>query len=367
MALWELDEFKPAQLLGFIRAIPTPEDFHAVNWLPNQNIDDLNFEYILGANRKRVMAHIMSFDAEAPIHGRPGLGEKVSGELPPIKRKAMMTEKELIRFKTPRLGTNDVQTAIDSVYNLLVDLNDTVQARIEWIRVQSVTEDKLVYDEGGAAFTFDFGYNDQFQIYLGATAGTAVNGAGVTEATFGPYWTDYANSTPIDDLQKLAFRVRVATGGELARTVMSEDQLQNIYRSVKTREMIRGVGAGAATTLITRSELDAVLSQYKIPPIETYDVVVSKENADGTYTDVRPMRTNAVTMLPASNVLGNTLFGPTAESRVVYGTPLAGEAPGMWAETYGTTEPPAEWTKVVATSFVTLPGANRVAQMTVAE
>jgi hypothetical protein len=365
MALWELEAFRPAQLLGFIRSLPDPEDFHAESWLPDRTIDQLKFSYILGANRKRVMASIMAFDSEAPIHGRPGLGDQVEGELPPIKRKAMIDESEILRVITPRTGTNDVQTAIDSVYNLLADLKETVQSRVEWLRVQGLTEDTLVYDEGGAQFIFDFGYNDLFQISLGATAGTAVNGGGVTEAQFGPYWDNYALSTPIDDLQILCQRIRIATGGTLARTVMSETQLQNIYRSQKTREMIRGVGAGAATTLVTPSELNAVLAQYNIPPIETYDVVIQKENADGTYSDVRPMRVNAVTVMPAPADLGNTLWGPTAESRVVYGTPLQGEAPGIWAGTYATEEPPAEWTKVAATSFPSIPGANRVGQMKV--
>lgn len=366
MALWELEEFRPAQLLGFIRAIPDPLDFQAEAWLPDLTIDQLKFSYILGANKKRVMAHVMGLNSESPIHGRPGLGEQVEGQLPPIKRKAQIDEEEILRVLAPRTGTTDVQTAIDSVYNLLTDLKDTVSARVEWLRVQSLTEDSLVYDEGGAQFVFDFGYNNLFQINLGATAGTAVNGDGVTEAAFGPYWTDFANSTPIDDLNILCQRIRIATGGELARTVMSETQLQNMYKSVKTREMIRGAGAGVATTLITRSELDAVLAQYRIPPIETYDVVVQKENADGSYADVRPMRTNAVTVMPAPADLGNTLWGPTAESRVVYGTPLQGQAPGIWAGTYATEEPPSEWTKVAATCFPTIPGANRVGQMKVA-
>lgn len=363
MALWELDEFKPPQMLGFIRSLLTPQGFVAASWLPDRTVNDLEFEYLLGSQNKPVMAHVMGFDSEAPIHGRPGLGQKISGELPPIKRKAKIHEKEIIRFLAPRTGLPDVDTAINSVYQTTAELVDSIQARVEWLRTQAVTEDKVIYNESGVILSMDFGINDRYQITLGSTAGTAVNGAGATDARFGPVWSDYANATPIDDLSYLSFDIRSQTGGTLAATVMSEKTLNDLYRSQKTREMIRGTGAGVPTTLLTRGEIDALFAQYNIPPIELNDVMVTKENDDGSYTDVRTMRENAVTLRPSA--LGETLWGPTAESRVLFGTPLAAAAPGIWAETYGTTEPPSEWTKVAAVSFPTMPGANRIGQMTV--
>jgi hypothetical protein len=363
MALWELDEFKPPQMLGFIRSLLAPEGFHAATYLPDRTINELEFEYILGSQRKPVMAHVMGFDSEAPIHGRPGLGQRIQGELPPVKRKAKIHEKEIIRFMAPRSGLPDVDTAINSVYNTTAELVDSVQARAEWLRAQAFSEDSVVYNESGVIINMNYGINDRYQITLGATAGTAVNGAGATEAQFGPQWDNFALCTPVDDLQVLTQRVQIETGATMARTVMSLKTLTQLYRSQKTRELIRGTGAGVATTLLTRAEIDQVFSQYGIPPLETYDVIVQKENADGSYVDVRCMRENAVTIMPTA--LGETLWGPTAESRVLFGTPLAAAAAGVWAETYGTTEPPAEWTKVAATVFPTMPAADKLAQMTV--
>lgn len=361
MALWELDEFKPPQMLGFIRSLLTPQGFVAESWLPDRTVSDLEFEYVLGSQSKPVMAHVMGFDSEAPIHGRPGLGQRISGELPPIKRKAQIREKEIIRFLAPRTGLPDVDDAINSVYRTTAELVDAVQARVEWLRTQAVTEDKVTYNESGVILSMDYGINDKYQITLGNTAGTAVNGAGVTDNRFGPKWTDYANATPIDDLYKLSFQIRTETGGALASTIMSEQTLNDLYRCVSIRDLVRG--PASPTSILTRAEIDAVFAQYSIPPIELNDVVVTKENADGSYTDVRTMRANAVTLRPVD--LGETLWGPTAESRVLFGTPLAAAAPGIWAETYGTTEPPSEWTKVAAVAFPTMPGANRLGQMTV--
>jgi hypothetical protein len=363
MALWELDEFKPPQMLGFIRSLPVPAGFSAVNWLPDRTINDLEFEYILGSQSKPVMAHVMGFDSEAPIHGRPGLGARISGELPPIKRKARIGEKTIIRFMAPRSGLPDVDDAINSVYRTAAELVTSVQARAEWLRAQSVSEDTVVYNEGGVILNMDYQITNRYQITLGATAGTAVNGAGATESAYGPRWDDYVNANAVLDLQKLSFRIRTEKGVALARTVMAEKTLNDIFQQQKVRDMIRGTGAGVPQTLLTRGEIDAVFAQYSIPPIELYDVFVTKENADGTYTDVRCMRENAVVLQPVS--LGETLWGPTAESRVLFGTPLAAAAAGIWAETYGTTEPPAEWTKVAATAIPTLPAADKLGQMTV--
>ena len=66
-------------------------------------------------------------------------------------------------------------------------------------------------------------------------------------------------------------------------------------------------------------------------------------------------------MIPAGGV-GETLWGPTAESRNLIGTPLASQAPGIIAVTYGTEEPPAEWVKAAAVAFPTMPNAHLLAQ-----
>jgi hypothetical protein len=357
MALWELDEFKPPQFLGFVRAVPTPVEFVGTRWLPNRPIDELEFNYILGAGRKPVMAHVMGYDSEAPIHGRPGLGAKVSGELPPIKRKARIGEKAIIRFLAPRSGSGDVDTAINSVYNTTAELLDSVQSRLEWLRLQALSEDKVVYNEGGVVFSFDYGIADAFQI----NTVTGLNGAGVSVASTDRVVGSLTSSTfnPLPWLQYITDQIQITTGTRPRELVVSAQAYGLFLTNTPLRDIIRGTGAPSA--VLTGQELDTLLGLYNLPTLTTYDVFVTKENDDGTYTDVRTMAVNK-SFLPPPN-LGSTLLGPTAESRVLYGTPLAAAAPGVWAETYGTTEPPAEWVKVAATAFPTLPYADRLGQV----
>lgn len=360
MALWELDEFQGARFLGFVRNVPTPAPFAGANWLPDQTIFDLAFEYILGTDEQPVMAHVMGWDSEAPIHGRPGLGTKVAGELPPIKRKAKISEKELIRFLTPRAGVPDRQVAIDSVYDLTRNLLDSVQARVEWLRLQALSENTVVYNEGGVIFDFDYGLNDLFQWDIT----TALDGAGgaLPVGVAPADWSDTVNSKPVTDMLELCNRVEDVTGFRPGRHVMSRKSLGYLLQNDSVRTLIRG--ATAPTSPITRIELDTVLDLHGLPPIVTYDVKVRSEQANGTFVEVRPLAENKSFLLPpAGTTLGSTLWGPTAESRPLIGTALASEAPGIFAVTYGMEEPPSEWIKAVGVAFPSMPGAALLSQM----
>lgn len=360
MALWELDEFKPPQFLGFVRtAFDSPvAGFNRARYLPNQQIDDLAFEYILGANRRPAMATILGYDSEAPIGQRAGQGERIQGELPPIKRKTRIGEKELAKFLRPRTGSADVQNALDAVYSDTVDLLDSIQARLEWLAIQGLSTDRLVYDEDGVKFSFDFGYNDAFQWDIASKT----DGGGGT-IPVGGAWNDYGTSTPVTDLQQLCDRIAAATGFRPTEITMSVSAMNHLLNSAQMKSLVRGTADGVSTMLLSPAEVQSVFTRYNLPNIVTYDATVTRENADGSLSQVRPLAENAAFVTPGG-ALGSTLLGPTAESRVLYGTRLAANAPGVWAEVYGTTEPPAEFIKAAAVAFPSIPTADKIGQLT---
>lgn len=358
MALWELDEFSTAEFLGFIRGIPEPLNYQGQSWLPNRETFDLEFEYILGSAGRPVMAHVVSFDAESPIGGRPGRGEKVRGELPPIKRKVRIGEKEIIRYLNPRMGTPDQQIAVDSVFEGSADLVASIQARVEWLRLQALSEDTVLYDEGGVKFEFDFGLVDEQQITLGAA--TAVDGAGTdVSSDFSIAWSD-PTSEPINDLIAIVERMPqrpetwVVTR-EIPPLIASNAHAKGLY-----------FGTPAPDRPMTPAEVGTLLSQWNLPSLRVYDVTLDKEEDNGTYSQIRPLAAGQTFLLPPGFSRNNrTLWGPTAESRVLLGTPLATATPGVWASTYATDEPPAEWIKAAAVAFPTMPEAHLIGQMKV--
>lgn len=356
MALWELDEFQGARFLGFVRNVPEPERFAGQNWLPNKDTFDLEFGYIKGVNDRPVMAHVMGWDAEAPIDGRPALGERVSGELPPIKRKAKVGEKEIIRFMSPRAGTPDKQTAINSVYRLTGRLVESIQARVEWLRLQALSEDKITYNEGGVIFEFDYGIDPAFQWNMA----TGHDGNGDDTGATAVAWSSPATAAPVDAMTRLCNAVETKTGYRPEEMVCSRTAVNYLLQSAEIKALIRP--DWAPSSILTMGELNAVFTQYGLPRITTYDVKVRAEQANGTAVDVRPLAENKAFFLPGGKAIGETLWGPTAESRPLLGTALASQAPGVYAVAYGKEEPPSEWVKAVAVAFPSLPDAHLLAQ-----
>lgn len=359
MALWELDAFQGPEFLGYVRGIPTSNLHLGAQLLPDQQTDDLSFSYIRGVNNRPVMAHVMGYDSEAPIGGRAGLGDEVAGELPPIKRKSKITEKELIRFLQPRANSNDKQAAIDSVYDLTDGLVSGIQDRVEWLRMQALSEDTVDYDEGGVKFKFDFGINDKFQLDLP----TKQDGAGVSVPQLGDAWSQVNTADPISDLVYICDLVGATTGFRPARMVLRRKVLSYLQQNKKIRELLKGVNA--PTGIVTTTEIASLFALYDLPVIIEYSATMVREKADGSQEVVSPLDEEKVILLPAENI-GNTLWGPTAESRVLIGTKLSAQAPGIMAVTYGTEEPPAEWVKAAAVSFPTMPNVHQLAQLEVA-
>lgn len=361
MALWDLDEFLPGRLLPWVRMQPTPQGFMAERWLPNLTSNDLSFEYIKGARSRTVMAHVMGFDSEAPIAGRQLGGAKVSGELPPIKRKSRIGEKEIIRFLTPRNGTTDQRDAINSVYRGAGELIDSIQARVEWLRIKSLSEPTVLYDESGVVFEFDFGLTGAYRLDLSGT--TAVDGDGTDiSATVGAPWDDHANSTPVTDLQYLVNKVRDETGQTYAELVLDSASINHMQASQELHLLARG--PQGLPGILTQAEIDAVFSRYGLPNVVSYDVFVTREEENGDLVDERLLEAGHGFLVPTTS-LGNTLWGPTAESLALVGTPLQGQAPGIFVNTYNTNEPVAEWIKAAAVAFPTLPNAHVLGQLKV--
>lgn len=358
MNIWQLEELQPPLLLPFVRSLLPLPSYQGTTWLPNRSHDDVEYEYITGANNIPVMAHVIGWDSEAPIAGREAQGARVFGELPPIKRKRRISEKEIIRFMTPRTGTADQQAALRQVLTGISGLVASIQARVEWLRMQALSEDVVIYDEGGIKIQFDYGLNDQYQIDLV----TQTDGAGTSVAAdYGPAWSDVENATPLTDLMTLCQKIQDETGVRPATLLCSRKYANYLL----TNDQIKGwtYQTTAPDRPMQPGEVQATMDRYDLPRIHTYDVTVGAEAGDGTVTQVRPMRQNAAVLLPGSVPIGNTLWGPTAESRALIGTPYQQMAPGLWASTYGTDEPPGEWSKAVAVAFPVLPNAHLLGQM----
>lgn len=351
MALWELEEFAGPQFLGFVRNLPVPEAFQGNTWLPTRTVDDTEVEYVKGARERRVMAKVIAFEAEAPIGPKPGLGERIRMDLPPIKLKERIGEKEIIRFKQPRVGTADKRAAINAVYDITTRLVNSIYARVEWLQLQALSEPSVAYNDAGVVFDIDFGIGKQWNVNVDAELST--------------WWSDTANADPIADLQVFRDWSIDTYGVAPAEIVLSRQARSYVLANVKARQLLRGTAADQPTAILSDEELDRLLELYGLPRLRTYDVQVEAEAHDGTISTVRTMAANRAFLVPATPV-GNTLYGPTAEAiSDLVGTTLSELAPGVIAKTYGQNDPPSEWVKAAAVAFPSLPSAELIQQVQV--
>lgn len=354
MALYQLDEFQGPELLGFVRSIEEPNGFIGQEFLPNQTINDITFEYVQGANEAPVMASVIGYGAEAPIEGRPPLGASVSGELPAIKRKAAISEKEIIRFLQPRAETNEKQQAIDYVYGLTARLIQGVHSRVEWLRIKALSEPVLQYDHNNVKFSVDYGFNKKLQFDLDSTQ----DGTGAS-IDVGDSWDEHETSTPLSDLVFMAERYKEETGTSAATLLLSSIAVSHILRSDSVMDIILGTNGGSRP--VTRAELNTLLAELDLPTLRTFDSQVRTEALNGDISSEKLLDVERAVFLPDFAV-GSTLFGPTAESRQLIGTPLASEAPGVYAVGYADEDPVVEYIKAAAIAFPTLPNAAFVGQ-----
>ena len=334
-----LDVFSDAQLLSYARALPVNPAFIGGLLFPDKTQNSLDFKYVKGYQRtSAVMAAVQTFGAEASIAQREFGYSYVEGSIPPIKRKIVINEQELIKFYSPRLNTDDQDSAIEEIYQDVDNMIESVQNRIEWMRWQAVVNGKIVLAENGIQLTVDYGYTADQKETLTGTA----------------LWSDHTNSNPIDDIRRWCDAVEVRTGIRPTRAVTSVIAMGHILLNKNVRYMVHGDQGSMKP--VSWSDINALFDAYRLPPIVTYEATVRSENRAGVISTERLLPTEKFILLPP-NALGDTLWGPTAEalnnnnidSRV---------APGIIAQVFKTDEPPAHWTKAAAVAIPTYPNAD---------
>jgi hypothetical protein len=335
-----LEVFNDQELLAYARAFPVPQNFIGPTLFPAKPTNSLDFKYVKGSQQQPVMANVQTFGAEASIADREFGYSYIEGSIPPIKRKIVINEKEIIQYNMPRLDTDDQEQAVDNIYNDVDNMITAVQNRIEWMRMKALVDGKIVLDELGVKLEVDYGY-------VAEQKETLVAGA---------MWSDHANSNPIDDIRRWCDETEVRTGTRPTRALTTNSVMGHILLNAKLRLMVHGDQGSIKP--ITWTDVQAIFSAFNIPFPATYEATVRSQARNGNITSERLLPVDKFLLLPPQ-ALGNTLFGPTAEALNNHNIDRR-LAPGIIAQVYKTDEPPAHWTKAAAVSLPTFPNADAV-------
>jgi hypothetical protein len=336
-----LREFSRTRTLSYARA-RQPRNYVGLALFPQVPTQELTFEYWKSQNQLPVMANVQAYGNEAQIASRDG-ANKVSGEIPPIKRKISLNERALIALS--REGAGDNQLVSNQLFNDLDNMIDSVLARSEKMRMDAVAKGTIQLNENGLVMNVDYGVPNTHKVTLSGT----------------DLWSDTANSTPITDIQDWTEQVVSTSGSRPARALTSNTVVTNLIKNAQVRTMIYGDAGGSRAVSV--NQLNELLNTLNLPQIATYDLQVRSQAENGVITSTRFFPTEKFVLLPPDQ-LGDTLSGPTAEALLDEFVDSQQTA-GIYAAVTHQGEPPSVITKASGTIIPTFPSADSVFQAVV--
>lgn len=330
-----LDLVPPQDLVGYVRGIQIEEDrnkFVLSAWLPNVNIDEIEWRITTGQLNLPDAAMVRSWDTEAPIGGRQGLS-RLMGELPPISQKMRLGEEERLRRR--KLENSAFTGIVDAVYNDAKTLTLAVLSRLEMFRGEVIEFGTITINENGVAGpVIDFGRSGTHTV------------AAATKWDVG--------GNPVTDLRAWVQTYINTNGVPPAAILTSSQAIGAMLTNQAIRDLLNtGLGSPA---LVTVESVQAILQAFGLPPLVPYDTNV---RVAGALTNILNPK-KLFLMPPADEPLGNTFFGTTAESLVLQeASQIAGaDAPGLVATLHSEDDPVSTWTKVACIGLPTLPNPN---------
>ncbi|EOU1754592.1 major capsid protein [Clostridium perfringens] len=326
-----IDElFNTKELLNYYRVKKQPAML-GDTLFPARKIQDIKFDMITGANGLPVSASVHAFDTETELASREVL-QKGAAELALIKRKIAIGEREIIAINNPRMDSE--QKAL--VMELFKDgdkMVNSVQTRIEAMRMELLSSGKINVKENGVSITLDYSV------------------PGGNKKTFD--WSDPATAKPLEDIKTLADAVEDASGTKPTRILTSSKVLNKILACESVKKAIFGVNFDK---IATRKDLNSLLESMELPQVAVYNAKYKVQNANGKYTTKRYFPENILSMF-AENALGETIFGLTAEEIELLGSNKMEEAKMVGNIFVGVEkegDPVRRYTKAVATALPTL-------------
>jgi hypothetical protein len=335
------------ELQGFVRATVdevTNNRFGLAQFLPNQDIDDIEFQAFLGERLDEDVAKVTTWDVEAPIGKRQGVS-KIMGQLPPIKKKWRVNEEE--RYKLRRLQGGNNQPIIDQIYNDTFKGGRAIAARLEQLRGEALHKGMLEirdYDaDSGVGVNQDVDFERRADF------------SGVAPATL---WSDNTNATPVFDEQAWMEDYEDENDILPAFALTSRKVVNHLALNAQYRSLAQANGIVPA--VLGLAQINAVRAVYNLPPIVTYE---TKVKVDGVSTRVIP-EADFIYLPPAAEPLGKTFFGPTPEAlELAESQQIAAEdVIGATAVVSKTDDPVATWTKVTAVGLPILINPNLTMQ-----
>ena len=335
-----IEVFNTKELINYFKEKqPTP--MLGEGLFPSRKIQDIEFDMILGATGLPVTASCYAFDTPTKIASREAISKGVAS-LALIKRETQISEKELIKIQNPRTD-EEFKFTLSQLYNDSEKLVDSVNVRVEAMRMELLSTGKINIEENGVKVSIDY------QIPAG------------NQKTFN--WSS-STAKPLEDLTALADAVETESNGvRPTRAITSRKVARAICNNASVRKAIFGTNSDKVVTL---AQLNALLGEMELPLLAVYEGKYKKETADGFETK-RYFPEDKISMF-GDGAIGETIWGLTAEEVKLIGSGQVDEASmvgNIFVGTYTKVDPVAEMTKAAGTALPTFPHGEELGIATV--
>ncbi|MFA7121771.1 MAG: major capsid protein [Bacilli bacterium] len=317
------------------------------NFFPVRNVMSLSYETLIGSKGAPVAADVVTWDTSAPEKTRKAIS-KLTGEIPPIRMKKKMSEKDLIDYYAAKnSGYAGIQQILDLVYGDTDACVDGVNARLEWLALKALSQTYVALSKttnGGGVVTAS---NIDFQMPTANKKCASV------------VWSATASTTkPITDFRTVVAAARLA-GVKLKYALMDVTDFGYFTASTETQNTVYAMlGTSKITIAPTLEMANNALRSYGLPEILLIEQSITTETEGAhTQTSANPWVTGHVTFVP-DMVVGDMLSGPIMEELNPPKQVTQTKVGPILVSKYSEVDPVAEYTKGEANAFPSWPTVN---------
>lgn len=258
---------------------------------PSVSID---YATVIGKARIEAMASVVDRDAPAPLRSRQGL-ERLAGEVPAIKEKFKLSEKDYREFLTLRQlqipGQTQQGAIMDMIFNDMKKAGNAAHRRLDFMTLQALSSGKISL----SATNNPDGIVTSADIDLLMPAGNKYKVAVA--------WGTTATSTPVVDIMKVVDEFR-AKGVTFEKMIMDDATFAKMRQSVDGLKYVGGFFRMRSTdkAAATLEQWNEYLRAERLPVIEIVENATVGIEKDGKITTASAWAANAVTFVPAGKL-----------------------------------------------------------------
>lgn len=310
---------------------------------PRKKQMGIDITLIKGAKNKPVALRPSTFDVSVKLRSLRADVKEETKEMPFFKEAVAIKERDRQDLLLAMSGNNAQwrDMILDNIYNDTKCLVDGADIQAERMRMQLISEGKILVSTEDRDISFDYGFPiDHMETLLG----TAV-------------WSDTENSTPIEDIMRWQDKVEEDTGVRPSRAVCTRKTFNYLKANKGARLDIDRTG----NTIIT----DVIIKKYLNDKVGLVVEIVSGTFIAEDGSNQPYFHDDVFTLLP-NGTLGRTYYGTTPEEADLMTGNAAQVAivrDGIAITTVKQTDPVTVVTKV---SQITLPSFERIEEIFIA-